>query len=59
MWMNGLTLIHRISILDNKVTFQAGGAIVADSTPSAEYQETLVKARGLIRALTKEGEKIV
>jgi para-aminobenzoate synthetase component 1 len=30
--------------------FQAGGGIVADSEPDAEYQETLDKARGLIDA---------
>jgi anthranilate/para-aminobenzoate synthase component I len=28
-----------------------GGAIVADSQPEAEYQETLDKARGMARAL--------
>jgi anthranilate synthase component 1 len=30
---------------------QAGAGIVADSNPSAEYQETQDKARALIRAL--------
>ncbi len=30
---------------------QAGGGIVADSVPSREYQETLSKARALIKAL--------
>ena len=33
------------------VWFQAGGGIVADSDPEAEYQETVDKARALIRAL--------
>jgi para-aminobenzoate synthetase component 1 len=33
------------------VYFQAGGGIVADSEPEAEYRETLDKARGIIRAL--------
>jgi len=32
-------------------TFHAGGGIVADSTPEGEYEETLVKARGMMRAL--------
>jgi anthranilate/para-aminobenzoate synthase component I len=32
-------------------SFQAGGGIVADSEPAAEYQETLDKARALIAAL--------
>jgi para-aminobenzoate synthetase component I len=33
------------------VTFHAGGGIVADSTPEGEYEETLVKASGMMRAL--------
>jgi len=32
-------------------TFHVGGGIVADSTPEGEYEETLVKARGMMRAL--------
>ena len=33
------------------VTFQVGGAIVWDSDPEQEYQETLVKARDMAKAL--------
>jgi anthranilate synthase component 1 len=33
------------------VQVQAGAGIVADSNPSAEYEETLNKARGLLKAL--------
>jgi para-aminobenzoate synthetase component 1 len=33
------------------VQFPVGGGIVADSTPEAEYAETLHKAEGLLRAL--------
>lgn len=33
------------------ITFQAGGAIVSDSDPSDEYQETLDKAAALMRVL--------
>ncbi len=36
---------------NGRVYFNAGGGIVADSDPAAEYQETLDKARGLIDAL--------
>jgi para-aminobenzoate synthetase component 1 len=36
---------------DGHVYFSAGGGIVADSDPEAEYQETLDKARALIDAL--------
>ena len=37
-------------IKDGKIHVQAGGGVVADSDPEAEYQETVNKARGLIRA---------
>ncbi len=36
----------------NKLHFHAGGAITADSNPNAEWQETLVKAEGLIQAIS-------
>jgi para-aminobenzoate synthetase component 1 len=39
---------------DGRVYFGAGGGIVADSEPEAEYQETLDKARALIQALRDE-----
>jgi para-aminobenzoate synthetase component 1 len=35
----------------NRVYFQAGGGIVADSDPEQEYRETLDKARGIVRTL--------
>ena len=35
----------------NRVYFNAGGGIVADSDPEQEYRETLHKARGMIDAL--------
>ena len=34
-----------------RVQVQAGAGIVADSRPAAEYQETLNKARGMLKAL--------
>jgi len=33
--------------------FNVGGGVVADSDPAAEYEETLVKARALLRALRR------
>lgn len=36
---------------DWRVQVQAGAGLVADSQPSAEYQETLNKARGMLKAL--------
>ncbi len=37
-------------VKDGEVVIQAGGGVVADSDPEMEYQETLNKARALIRA---------
>lgn len=36
---------------DGKLTFHAGGGIVADSDADAEYHETLAKAQGIINAI--------
>jgi len=46
--------IRTYSIKNNCVTFQAGGAIVADSDPLAEYEETLTKSAALRRALQND-----
>lgn len=40
-------LIRTILAKKNKYFYQVGGGIVADSTPQQEYEETLVKARGI------------
>lgn len=45
--------IRTFAIKNNIATFQAGGAIVADSDPLAEYEETLAKARALRRSLVE------
>jgi para-aminobenzoate synthetase component 1 len=37
-------------------SFHVGGGIVTDSTPESEYEETLVKASGMMRALGVEWE---
>jgi len=39
------------------VYIQAGAGIVADSDPSAEYEETLSKARALLRAVEMAGKR--
>ena len=42
----------RTIVLQGRTAFvQAGGGIVADSVPEREYEETLNKARGLLRAI--------
>jgi para-aminobenzoate synthetase component 1 len=38
----------------DEVSFHAGGGIVTDSEPEAEYEETLIKAKALFEALTGE-----
>ena len=49
--MDTSIVIRTYAIKDGWATFQAGGGIVADSDPAAEYEESLDKARALIRAL--------
>lgn len=44
-------LIRTLICEDRKVSFRAGGGIVADSLPDAELAETRAKARGLLLAL--------
>ena len=44
-------VIRTFLVKGDKVYFQVGGAVVYDSDPEAEYQETLDKARALINAL--------
>ncbi len=41
---------------DGKAYLQAGAGIVADSVPETEFEETLSKAKALIKALSKAGE---
>ena len=43
------TMVHQNGI----VHFHAGGGIIADSEPALEYEETLHKARGMMRALAQ------
>jgi len=46
-------VIRTIICRDGVGTFSVGGAIVADSDPDAEYDETMDKARALIDAIEK------
>lgn len=43
--------IRTIMIKGDQVIVQAGAGLVADSVPEREYEETLNKARGLLRAI--------
>lgn len=49
--MDSAIAIRTMIVKDRRVTFQAGGGIVADSDPAAEYEETLAKARNMCEAL--------
>ena len=50
-------LIRTILKKSDKIYFQTGGGIVADSRAENEYQETLTKAQGIFSALKRaEGE---
>lgn len=49
-------VIRTICFNKKELTFQAGGAIVLDSDPCGEYEETLQKASALNRALTSRIE---
>ncbi len=49
--MDTCIALRTLVIQGNKAYVQAGAGIVADSDPTAEYQETLNKARGLLKAI--------
>ena len=44
-------VIRTFTIKGGKAYYQVGGAVVYDSDPEAEYQETLDKARALVNAI--------
>jgi para-aminobenzoate synthetase component I len=51
-----LSIVIRSAIhKEGKTHFHAGAGIVADSVPSAEYDETLAKASGFLQALRMPG----
>jgi len=49
--MDTCIALRTIVVQDGKAYVQAGAGIVADSVPANEYQETLNKARGLLKAI--------
>ena len=49
--MDTCIALRTIVVQDRKAYVQAGAGIVADSVPESEYQETLNKARGLLKAI--------
>lgn len=56
-WFGGdgscdLSVVIRTLVLQHeKFEFQVGGGIITDSNPESEWQETITKARGIMKAL--------
>lgn len=49
--MDTCIALRTIVFCDNRIFVQAGAGVVADSVPSAEYQETLNKAGAMLKAI--------
>jgi anthranilate synthase component 1 len=49
--MDTCITIRTLVVKDNVAYIQAGGGVVADSVPELEYQETMNKARAMMRAV--------
>jgi len=56
--MDTCIALRTIVVHDGIAYVQAGAGIVADSQPKSEYQETLNKARGLLRAIEITQQRI-
>lgn len=53
-------IVIRTAVLqDQMITFHAGAGIVADSVPEHEYEETLHKAAGILKAAHQGSKKIL
>ncbi len=48
--------LRTVLLKDGMAYVQAGGGVVADSTPEGEYQETVNKAMGMMRAIERATE---
>jgi anthranilate synthase component 1 len=49
--MDTCIALRTLVMQGNQAYLQAGAGLVADSVPSSEYQETLNKAKGLLKAI--------
>ncbi len=49
--MDTCIALRTLVIRGHTAYIQAGGGVVYDSIPSAEYEETINKARGLLKAI--------
>ena len=53
--MDTAIAIRTAVIMDQRVIVQAGAGVVADSVPASEWEETLNKARAMLRAVAMCG----
>ncbi|HWS24062.1 MAG TPA: anthranilate synthase component I [Anaerolineales bacterium] len=56
--MDGCITIRTLIVEGNTFCVQAGAGVVADSNPSSEYQETINKAKAILRAIEMTEENI-
>ena len=56
--MDSCITIRTVVFQNGKAYAQAGAGIVADSQPDAEYEETISKARVMLKALKLAGEEL-
>jgi anthranilate synthase component 1 len=49
--MDTCIALRTMTVKGRRAFVQAGGGVVADSVPALEYEETLNKARALMRAI--------
>jgi anthranilate synthase component I len=56
--MDTCIALRTLVLMGRKAYVQAGAGIVADSVPAEEYQETLNKAKGLLRAIETAEKQI-
>ena len=56
--MDTCIALRTIVIQNNTAYVQAGAGIVADSRPVQEYQETMNKARGLLKAIEITNQRL-
>ncbi|MDP4638485.1 MAG: chorismate-binding protein, partial [Verrucomicrobiales bacterium] len=45
--------LRTVALKDGKAYVQAGAGVVADSVPANEYEETVNKAKGMMRAIER------
>jgi anthranilate synthase component 1 len=57
--MDTCITLRTLVVQGDKAYIQAGAGIVADSVPASEYQETLNKARGLLKAVEITRQRVL